>query len=160
MPVERREAAEYLGVSVSTLDRLASQGKLSRGRARRKTRPVTTFDEEELQQLKAELSEKARVKVVPATRQTKYPDGIGFRLDPYYVERLKNEGEQRGMSAGEYARSLVVRGLEETAVHRFADEVETLRRNLSGMFLLILIEKFGVTEEEANDWIRALSTIP
>lgn len=154
--MERAEAAAFLGVSTSTLDRLASQGKLTRGRARRKTRPVTIFDVDELTRLKDELATSARaVKApLPAGRQSK--DAIGFRLDPYYVQRLTDGGEELGLSAGEFARSLVIRGLEETSLHRFGDELEALRKSLSRMFFLILVEKFGATHDEANSVVAML----
>ena len=154
--MERAQAAEFLGVSVSTLDRLASQGRLTRGRARRKTRPVTTFDEGELARLKEELETTSRQVFQRQNSSSSPQDAVGFRLDPSYVKRLKAEGEKRGMSPGEYARSLVVRGLEDSDAQRFADEIRSLRKSLSGMFYLILVERFGTTAEEANELISAL----
>ena len=154
--MERAQAAEYLGVSVSTLDRFASQGRLTRGRARRKTRPVTTFDEAELKRLKSELEQAGRTPRATDPAPIKPSDAIGFRLDPAYVARLKREGEKRGLSAGEYARTLVVKGLEDSDAQRFAEEIRALRKSLSGMFYLILTQRFGLTEREAQELLRSL----
>lgn len=154
MAIERREAAEFLGVSVSTLDRLASQGRLTRGRARRKTRPVTTFDESELKALKAELEIAKPSDVLKQRPTEKTPDTIGFRLDAYYVARLKAEGEARGMSAGEFARSLVIQSLENGREEKFANEVRLLREGLAHTFYTLLVMKFGVSEEEAREFVN------
>lgn len=155
--MERAEAAAFLGVSVSTLDRFASQGRLTRGRAKRKTKPVTIFDRAELERLKGELGTTKPVALPARKSASKVPDAVGFRLDPYYAGRLKAEGEQQGMSAGEYARRLVIRSLEETPTDRFAEHLKTLQTSLTGMFYLILVEKFGASEDEANELVSALS---
>lgn len=155
--MERQEAAEFLGVSISTLDRLASQGRLTRGRARRKTRPVTVYDPQELERLKAELATESR-EVFRRLNTTEKPrDAVGFRLDPYYVKLLKQEGDKLGLSPGEYARRLVIRSLESTSEDKFAQELAALRNGLSGMFYLILVQKFGATEDEANAVVNAIS---
>lgn len=158
--VERVEAAEFLGVSVSTLDRFASQGRLTRGRARRKTRPVTTFDEGELSRLKAELAESGRAIRQAAPEPVKAQDAVGFRLDPSYVERLKCEGAKRGMSAGEYARRLVVRSLEDDGEERLQGELRALRENLAEMFYLVLVTKLGASEKDASDVVASLTRRP
>lgn len=154
--MERAQAAEFLGVSVSTLDRFASQGRLTRGRARRKTRPVTTFDEGELTRLKAELEQAGKAVKTVVPEAGKPQDAVGFRLDPSYVERLKSEGAKRGMSVGEYARSLVVRGLEDTGAQELAEELKALRKGLSNMFYIILVQQFEATPEEAQKLIARI----
>lgn len=155
--MERQEAADFLGVSVSTLDRLASKGRLTRGRARRKTRPVTVYDEDELRTLKSQLDQSRLAKPTPVAEAVRPQDAIGFRLDPHYVRRLTEEGGRLGMSPGEYARRLVIRALETTPEDRFAQELAALRNGLSGMFYLILVQKFGATEDEANAVVDAIS---
>lgn len=154
--VERLEAAEYLGVSLSTLDRLASQGRLTKGRSKRKTRPVTVFDEGELAQLKGELQSTKSLATPKPHGQAKIPDGVGFRLDPYYVERLLAEGGKRGMSAGEYARTLVVRALEDDREEGFRKELASLRTNLAEMFFLILVSKLGASSEDAKAVVSSI----
>ena len=155
--MERAEAAEFLGVSVSTLDRFASQERLTRGRAKRKTKPITVFDRAELERLKSELEADRPTAVLPRQSAPKVLPAVGFRLDPYYVQRLKAEGEKQGMSPGEYARRLVIRSLEETPADRFAEQLKALQTSLAGMFYLILVEKFGASEDEANELVRQIS---
>ena len=155
-PMERKAAAEFLGVSMSTLDRFASQGRLTRGRARGKTRPLTVFDREELASLKEEFARKAEaMPKVPIAERPQ--DAVGFRLDPHYVRRLAEAGAKEDMSAGEYARRLVIRGLETEPGEAYAREIRTLRHALSGMFFLILVERFGVSHDEAHVLVTELS---
>lgn len=152
--MEKKEAAEFLGVSVRTLDRLAV-GNLTKGRARKKTRPVVVFDENELIALKEKLN---RTDVSLKEKSVVKPqDAIGFRLDPSYVKRLIDEGEKVGMSPGEFARRLVIRGLEDDSTERFAKELKAFRQNLTDMFFLILISKLGASEEEAAKILKTLS---
>jgi excisionase family DNA binding protein len=53
----KQEAADYLGVSIRTIESYAAQNKLSVSYARGKRGQVAMFDDEELDRLKAELSE-------------------------------------------------------------------------------------------------------
>lgn len=129
--MERREAADFLGVSLSTLDRLAAQGRLTKGRARRKTRPVTVYDEGELQRLKSELEQQGSRTTTACPPATKPQDAVGFRLDPYYVAQLKAKGAPLGMSAGEYARKLVIQALEQEGMELIREELSALRRSLA-----------------------------
>lgn len=133
--MNRQEAAHFLGVSVSTLDRLASKGQLSRGRARGKTRPRTDFDVGELERLKAHLEQAGRskppVELSPLAPPTS--NAVGFRLDPHYIERLRSEGEQQQLSPGEYARKLVIQGLEGGPREYLRDEMATLQRDLTAI---------------------------
>lgn len=154
--MERAEAAEFLGVSLSTLDRLASQGRLTRGRAKRKTRPVTVFDEEELRLLKEELQETKEPQVFLRQNTPKASGGVGFRLDPYYAERLVEEGRKRGVSAGEHARTLVIRALEDDREEAFRSELSRLRQNLAQMFYTVLVAKLGADEKGAMEIVEGL----
>ena len=154
--VERAEAANYLGVSISTLDRFASQGRLTRGRAKRKTRPVTVFSEAELTKLKGELEEARPKEAFRRPNTDKLPEGVGFRLDPYYMGQLKKRGDDHGLSVGEYARKLVVQGIENDAEERMRTELSLLRRNLSQMFYLLLVSKLGASQADAMEVVRAL----
>jgi len=136
--MERTAAAEFLGVSVSTLDRFASQGRLTRGRARRKTRPVTIFDEVELARLKAEIAQSGKALRASLPEPPKAQDAVGFRLDPYYVNRLKEEGAANGMSAGEYARKLVIQGLETSRPELPATDSAKAARELAALKPILL----------------------
>ena len=148
--MEKKEAAEFLGVSVRTLERMAAQGRLVKGRARRKTRPVVVFDRTQLESLKAELETNRPNEVFPRKNGPRPLDSIGFRLDPFYVGRLATEGKRQGLSAAEMARKLVVQGLEDTAVQEVKDELSKLRDGLGHMFYAILIKGFGMSEEAAD----------
>ncbi|RYG99221.1 MAG: hypothetical protein EON58_04700 [Alphaproteobacteria bacterium] len=152
--MQRREAAAYLGVSLSTLDRFASRGRLTRGRAKSKTKPVTVFDPAELESLKAELGQAKPTDIFRRVNSERPQDAIGFRLDPFYVERLKEEGARHGMSPGEYARRLVVRSLEDTATDRFREELHSLREALADTFHAFLTLKCGISPEDATRFVK------
>lgn len=152
--MEKQEAAQFLGVSVRTLERFCAAGRLTKGRARKKTRPVVTFDREQLETLKAELE---TVRPVEAMRQKaveKPRDAIGFRLDPFYIQRLTEEGAKREMSAGEYARRLVIQSLEDTRVEQFRDEVHALREGMADIFYAFLTMQCNVSEAKALAFVK------
>lgn len=152
--MERKAAAEFLGVSVSTLDRIASQGRLKRGRAKGKTRPRTVFDDQELAVVKKELS-RAQPTAPPVEAAPPKPrDTVGFRLDPHYAQRLAEEGGRHGMSAGEYARKLVIQGLEDGRADLFRGEVRALREGLADAFHAFLTLKCDVDGEEATEFVN------
>jgi len=54
--MKKREAAEFLGISVRTLNRYVTDGKLNLGYKTGKTGPEAIFDENELEELKKELT--------------------------------------------------------------------------------------------------------
>lgn len=152
--MEKSQAAEFLGVSVRTLERLAASGKLKQGKALKKTRPVVVYDEGELTRLKEELQATRPAEVFRRLNTPKPADAIGFRLDPFYVKRLAEEGEKHGLSAGEFARRLVIRGLEGQGSDQ---DFKTLRSNLADMFYIILVTKLGTSEAEATEVIKSLA---
>ena len=155
--MEKKDAAEYLGVSTRTLERLTASGRLKKGRALRKTRPVSVYDDEELKRLKAELESGRPLEVFGRPNTPKPKDAIGFRLDPFYIKLLTEEGEKVGLSSSEYARRLVIRGLEEPSSEKVFSEVEALRQSLSEMFFLLLVSKLGATDAEANEIVKSLA---
>lgn len=147
------EAARFLGVSVRTLERLAASGTLKKGKRKGKTRPSVTFDPDELVKVKAELGLLQTAEGF-RTRQTLHAkEAIGFRLDPLYIQRLADEGKKHGMSAADYARHLVISGIEDTRVDQFRGEVRALREALADAFYSFLILKCGSTEREASAFV-------
>lgn len=148
--MRKQEAADFLGISTRTLERFVAEGKLVQGRAKSKTRPVAVFDRGQLEKLKAQLVASGKDEVFGRPNTLKPKGSVGFRLDPFYMERLVKEGEAHGMSAGDYARRLVVRGLE------MGDELTALRKSLSHMFYLVLVTKMGATEAEAEELVRKI----
>jgi len=143
--MEKIEAAEFLGVSVRTLERLVLSGRVSVGKKRGKTKPIPVFDRSSLEALKAELDlgkpSKTGVQTSTST--------IGFRLEPVYHEQLKELSEANGRSPGEYARHLVIKALDGEA-----QSIEKLRESLSDFFYLLLIQRLGATEKEAEEILK------
>ena len=152
--MERKEAAEFLGVSLRTLDRLGAEGRLRKGKALRKTRPVVVFDAVELTELKAELSANIAGRKVFRRLNTPPNDTVGFRLDAHYLSRLAERGKASGQSPGECARTLVIRALEDTKPEEFTKEVQRLREGLADTFFSFLTMKCDVSEEEAKQFVR------
>jgi hypothetical protein len=65
---------------------------------------------------------------------------IGFRLEPDYIRRLSEDGALRNMSPGDYARSLVVAGLDgfqqgqlEAAQSSILSEIGLLRADITAL---------------------------
>lgn len=153
--INKKEAAQFLDVSTRTLERLTAAGRLTKGRGKSKTRPLVVFDDTELQSLKTEFEAGRPAKVFRRLNTFDKPkDAVGFRLDPYYVKRLEEEGLKHGLSGSEYARRLVIRGLE---IQTAEGDLATLRKNLSEMFFVLLVSRLGATEDEANEIVRTLS---
>lgn len=151
--MEKQEAADFLGVSVRTVERLAAQGRLTKGRARRKTRPVVVFDRTQLETLKEDLqSANRRIAVTPNGDRPK--EAIGFRLDPYYIDRLSTVGENHGLSPAEFARKLVIEGLEDTKLDDVREEISRLREGLGHMFYAILVKQFGMSADAADTLVQ------
>ncbi len=146
--MDKRQAANFLGVSTRTIERLVANGKLVQKRQKGKTRPVAVFSEADLKRVKSELDSARRVEVCGRPHTPKPKDAVGFRIDPHYLRRLEEEGQKLGLSAGEYARRLVVRGLETD------DQIASLRKALGSMFYLILVTKMGASEAEAEEIVR------
>jgi excisionase family DNA binding protein len=54
MPLTKKEAAEFLGVSPRTIEGYAAKGKLTPGKAKGTRGDITVYDEQELERLKEE----------------------------------------------------------------------------------------------------------
>jgi len=67
--MNKKQAAEYLGVCVRALDPYVQQGKLSVRYEKGKTRPTANFDQPELEAFKPELNQPT-IKPAVQTRQT------------------------------------------------------------------------------------------
>jgi len=118
---------------------------------------VAVYDDKELEKLKSELESGRPPEVFGRPNTPKPKDAIGFRLDPFYIKLLVEEGEKIGLSSSEYARRLVIRGLEEPSSDKVLYEVEALRKSLSEMFFLLLVSKLGATDTEADEIVRSLA---
>lgn len=154
--MERKEAAEYLGISMRTLDRVVSKGRLTKGRALKKTRPVVVFEESEVRELKAELDARQGQRTGTGSTIAEPADTVAFRLDPAYFSRLETEGSNHGLSSGQYARRLVIQSLEDTRLEQIRTEIKELREGLTEMFYLVLVHKMGASESEADEIVSTL----
>jgi hypothetical protein len=118
---------------------------------------VAVYDDKDLERLKSELESSRPSEVFGRPNTPKPKDAIGFRLDPFYIKLLTQEGEKVGMSPSEFARRLVIQGLEEPSSEKVFTEVETLRKSLSEMFFLLLVSKLGATDAEADEIVKSLA---
>ncbi len=62
-----------------------------------------------------------------------YPNPVSFRLDETYSERLHKAAQKYRMSSGEYARRLVLDGLEDAAGQDLRSQVGHLERQTSAL---------------------------
>lgn len=151
--MERGEAAAYLGVSVRTLDRIAAKEGLTKGRDRRKTRPVTVFDPKEIERLKVSRGAGAPKDECP-TAKSGAAEAVGFRLSPHYIDLLSKEASRRGMSPGDMARQLVIQSLEGSSSEHFSSEVLKVRQSIAHVFYTFLVMKCGETPKSAQEFVR------
>lgn len=133
---KRAEAATFLGISTRTLDRYTKAGRIPCRVQKGRTRPNVVYDEEDLAALKAELDEQ-RTPQAEATPSSTAMQRIGFRLEPFYIKKLEEDGARQGMTAEAYARHLVIRSLESeshepvlAAIAGLQEEIEGLKRAL------------------------------
>lgn len=152
----KSEAAAALGVSVRTVERLCSAGKLTKGREKAKTRPRVVFERAQVEALKVEL-ESTETEVFRRLNTEKPKETVAFRMDPFYLARLSEEGASRGLSGQQYARKLVIQGLEDSRIGGAQQEIESLKRGLADLFYTILVASCGASEREAEEFVnRAL----
>lgn len=115
---------------------------------------MVVYEKTELERVQKELERSRPVEVFGRPNTPKPADAVGFRLDPFYVKKLEEAGAAHGMSAGEYARRLVIRGIEGQSAEA---DVKALRRSLSDMFYVILVTRLGASEGEATEIVKSLS---
>lgn len=152
--MDRREAAQFLGVSLRTLDRLSAKHHLTKGRVQMRTRPAVVFVRAEIEALKAALDIGRRTTKAYGCTEVLLTGTVAFRLDNHYMARLSQAGSEHAMSPGEYARHLTIRALEDTSIDEFSLQVKRLRESLADTFYAFLTMKFGVSEDEANRFIE------
>ena len=88
------------------------------------------------------------------------PKTVGFQLDEEYLERLEKEAAKFQMSAGQYARRLVMDALDDTErqvikedISELNENVEDLRLCLAASVEAILAATKNVTKERAREWV-------
>jgi len=153
----KQQAAEYLEKSIRSLERYTRQGRIGADYAKgQHNKPTPMYGEDDLEALKAQI-QKRRRSANPTVGDNPV---VAFRLPPPYADRLRQEGEQRGLSAGECARLRLIDALEDIDRRRFTDElkraVEILGADLCTSVLVLLLRAGQVEDEaEARSWIEA-----
>ena len=147
--MKRKEAAEYLGVSLRTLDRIAATGRLTKGLESGKSRPFVVFRVEELESVRAELASDTQIVWQKPKSESILRDTVAFRLDPSYFAQLQAQAKESDLSVGEFARRLVIRALESDSLD-VELEVRQIREALAAIFYAILTLKLGSTPAEAR----------
>lgn len=86
---------------------------------------------------------------------------ISFRLDAHYLEHLKREAAQYGMSAGDYARRMVIDTLEDVERKKTQDQMRDLKREIVDLradvattALALLVGAGKIGKDEAQMWVR------
>lgn len=155
--MSKKDAAAFLEVSPRALERYTQQGRLSVRHERGKTRPVPVYDDAELTQFREELNRQRTRRAVP---QSESMEGVGFRLDAFYRQQLETRGAAEGLSAGEYARRLVVRALEDPAgesvtrdLAALREEMTKLRADMASSLEMILLNLTAAKPEEIKAWV-------
>lgn len=87
---------------------------------------------------------------------------VSFRLDEQYLDRLKKESSKYGMSAGDYARRVVLDALEDTEQRKVQDELRDVKRELAELrddiataVFALLVGAGKIEKGEARDWVSA-----
>lgn len=162
--IRKSEAAARLGVSVRALERYTSQGKIGVRYERGKTRPVAVYDEADLAALRERLGRAVPLRETPLGPPPA-TETVSFRLDPFYLQELRAAAAAEGVSAGSYARRLVVSSLES----RHAEDAGLLRRDVAALradvrafrsafassVYTLLLAAGRATTEEADEFVRA-----
>ena len=142
-----KETAIALGVTVRTVQRYTQAGRLAVRQEPGKTRPTPVYDAAAVHAFKAELAR------TPYARQPVRPvldtDTLTLRLDADTLEMLARTGASRGLSAGQYARELLLAALENPVDAQLA----RLRSDLASATYAILAYGGKVTPEEAERWV-------
>ena len=151
--MNREEAARYLGVSLRTRDRIAATGRLTKGRALKKTRPIVVYKQQELDSVKEDIHRNQQ-QITADLAYKPLPLGtVAFRFEPVYLRMLSDRAKQLGRSPGEYARHVVIQSLERDPSTGVFDEIKKLREGLGATFYALLTLKMGVSPEDARRFV-------
>ena len=93
-------------------------------------------------------------------RVSKQPKTVGFQLEDSYHRRLEKDGKEFKMSAGQYARQLVIDALDDTNRERLEKrmvmletELSELRSDLAIAVEALLIVAGNYPKEKAREWV-------
>ncbi len=125
----KAEAAEYLGISVRTLERYTRAQRIPAQYEKGKRHARVVYREEDLEALKADLAAERSLRQ-PDVRTPNAMRRIGFRLEPVDLKRLEELARREDVSPGDYARHLVITALHDTRDTQLAATVTTIERRL------------------------------
>lgn len=96
-----------------------------------------------------------------ARDETTRPKNVGFRLTASDFDRLTEAASARQMSAGNYARHLVLDALDDRSYERLSAEILAvakrvihLKRGLAALALVTLTQPAKVDEQAARKWVH------
>lgn len=164
-----KEAADYLQLSVRTLQRYRDKGTLSYRKVSGKAGQMIAYDPAELDRLKQALAAQRVASAKPKPAGEAPPPRVTFGLSPEAYGELTREAKRFGMSVNEYARRLVREGLEstfqaeaaelraevkrlKTTTEQLKTDLERTRQDFAGGFEAVL-EFSGVAPEDAKVWV-------
>lgn len=111
--MRKAQAAKYLGIGTSTLERYMAQHRLPYRYEPGQRGNIVVFDERDLETFRAERARETatgKTKAAPSAPGEK--GSISFRLEQHYWKKLEALGRQRGLSVHEAARWLVMMSLD------------------------------------------------
>jgi len=160
--MNKKEAAEYLGVSVRSLERYTKKKLVDCTYEQGKIGPRPVYEKARLAAFKAQQESRKKRQSV----QVASPDAlqrIGFRLEPHYIQRLAKEGALNKMSPGEYARRLLIGAMEDfrhqeilACVSGLREDLDALRADIAQTIEAFLINVVQPADrEEARKWVRS-----
>ena len=167
--MSEKEAADYLGLSVRTLQRYRDKGALAYRRVTTKVGQMIAYDPAELDRMNQALAMQRATSAKPKRAQKSSPPRVTFGLSPEAIDELTREAKRFEMSVNEYARRLVRDGLEstfqaetaelraevkrlKTTTEQMKTDLERTRRDFAGGFEAVL-EFSGVASEDAKTWV-------
>lgn len=146
--MNQHEAAQFLGVTDRTLRHYTRQGRIPATWDKTRKRRTLVYAEEALRALKAELEQARRWQTPPA--ESARTDTIGFRVDAHYRAQLTEAAQKHGLSAGAYARVLVISALDADPTQALS----RLRHDLATSVYALLAYAGTLTPEQAERWVR------
>lgn len=149
----KREAATILGVSVRTLERYTAQGKLCPQYVQAGKSRQAHYEDTEIAALKAQLHGAPRQLRSKRTKEEE-TETVSFRLDPLFHKRLSEAAFLRRMSAGEYARSIVLDVLSDAREDIFKEEIARIREDIAVSVEAMLAFAGTIEQEKAHAWVN------
>lgn len=111
-------------------------------------RRTLLYEEAELHRFRRELEEKKRWRLPKPDNPS--TETVSFRLDVHYLKRLSETADRHRMSAGEFARLLVIQALDE----RTPEAIGELREDLATSVLALLVLAGNQDADEARAWVN------